>query len=95
MLNVEQLEEDIKLLKEMKKRYLNKEEFFIDNNAEKKAQAIDNIIKAYNDLLLKNLKTARYTREWIEAAEKDWCADINDYIGISGLYIILEMLEED
>ena len=90
---MKQLEEDIKLLKEMKENCLKKQVFYTDAKAEEKAKALENIIKGYNDLLFKNLKVEKFIREWIETAEDEWCSDINDYGGIGYLYKILTMLE--
>lgn len=44
------MEEDIKLLKEMKENCLKKRTFYIDDKAEKKAMAIDNIINRNKEL---------------------------------------------
>lgn len=59
---------------------------------------IDNMDKLKienNIIIVKIYKIEKYIKKWIEEAERNWCSDINDYIGISGLYNILELLESE
>lgn len=63
-----------------------------DSKIEEQIEKINKVTNENDNLLLKNLKAEKYIRNWIKDAEEDWCSDINDYIGISGLYEILRIL---
>lgn len=64
------MEEDIELLEEMKQNCLTKREY-IDPKAERKAQAIENLIKGYRELEEGNKELLRLTERQREIIEKE------------------------
>ena len=101
------MEEDIKILEEMKQNCLTKREY-IDPKAERKAQALENLIKGYRELEEnKKLKTIKGFEENIEVSKFgewvgknyiDYKFEYENYQRILADYIpkskIREMLEE-